>query len=181
MLKRIYFLLLMLVSAWSLVTWAKVPRPLPTTAIPTTSGKTIRLQQYKGKVMTVLLFSTRCAECIDSLEILNKAQKQYGPRGFQAVAAAVNADAPEEIKGFVDRYRPTFPTGHLGQQELISFADLAPGQRPFVPIFIFIDHTGAVRYQYFGNEPIMKQQEKATLAIISSLLNFRDNPTKQGK
>jgi hypothetical protein len=148
----------------------KIPRPLPDMVIPTPDGKRIRVQQYKGKVLAVLLFSTSCLDCIPSIELLNKAQREYGPRGFQAVAAAVNMDAPKEIKGFLDRYRPIYPTGHLGQADLLKFTDLGPNERPFVPIFLFVDKHAQIRFQYFGNDAIMKQQEKATLAIIDSLL-----------
>ena len=86
------------------------------------------------------------------------------------MAAAVNVDAPEQIKAFVDRYRPSYPVGHLGQAELIKLADLGPKDRPFVPIFLFIDRRGQVRVQYLGNDPVMSQIEKAGLAIIDSLL-----------
>jgi peroxiredoxin len=149
---------------------ATLPRPLPDIDIPTPGGKRIRVQQYKGKVMAVLLFSTQCKDCIASVELLNKAQKAYGPRGFQALAAAVNVDAPEEIRGFVDRYRPLYPVGHLGQPDLIKFADIKKEDRPYVPIFIFVDKHAQIRYQYFGNDAVMSQQEKATMAIIDSLL-----------
>ena len=171
MYRRIPWLLLALAAALLPVVLAmNVPRPLPDLVIPTPDGKRVRLQQYKGKVMAVMLFSTNCKECIASMELLGRAQKQFAPRGFQALAAAVNIDAPEEIRSFVDRYRPPYPTGHLGQPELIKLADLAPNERPFVPIFIFVDKHAMIRFQYPGNDPIMKQQEKATMAIIDSLL-----------
>ena len=159
-----------LLAAAATILPATLPRPLPSMEIPLPGGKKVNIQQYKGKVMVAMLFSTQCAECIASVDLLNKAQKTFAARGFQAVAVAVNIDAPEEIKNFVDRYRPLFPTGHLGQAEFMKLADLKKGDRPFVPIFIFVDKKGNIRFQYRGNDAIMKQQEKATMAIIVSLL-----------
>ena len=150
--------------------WGKVPRPLPDIVMPMPDGKRVNIPQFKGKVMAIMLFSTTCAECVASIDLLAKLQKQFAARGFQALAAAVNIDAPEQIKGFVERYRPPFPTGHLGQTELIKFADLKPLDRPYVPIFMFVDKHGTIRFQYNGDDPIMKQQEKATTAIVDSLL-----------
>lgn len=170
MLQKAVVVILAAAAALAPVALGVVPRPLPNIVIPTPDGKRINVQQYKGKVMTVVLFSTSCRSCIASLELLGKAQKQFAARGFQALAAAVNADAPEEIKAFVQRYRPTYPTGHLGQADLIKFADLKPGDRPFVPIFLFVDKRGFVRFQYNGDDAVMKEQEKATMAIIDSLL-----------
>src|SRR5262245_46689338 len=94
-----------LVLAVTITLAGKVPRALPDLTIPTPDGKKVRIQQYKGKVMTVVLFSTTCEECVASINLLSKAQKQFGPRGFQALAAAVNIDAPEQIRSFVERYR----------------------------------------------------------------------------
>ena len=170
MFRKVVVAALAVAAALAPVVLAVVPRPLPDIAIPMPGGKRVRVQQYKGKVVTVVLFSTTCKSCIASLELLGKAQKQFAPRGFQAVAAAVNADAPGEIKGFVDRYRPAFPTGHLGQADLVKFADIKPTDRPFVPIFLFIDRHSTVRFQYNGDDPVMREQEKATMAIIDSLL-----------
>jgi hypothetical protein len=173
MLKRIFTLLLALSVFVPLE--ARVPRPLPEIPISQPGGKSFRLQQYPGKVMAILLFSTNCAECVESAALLDKAQKQFAARGFQAVAAAVNIDAPEAVQGFIDRYRPGYPVGFLKQEQLIKFADLDANARPFVPIFIFVDHKGTIRFQYFGRDPIMSQQEKATMAIIDSLLKSRNS------
>src|SRR3954451_9069387 len=115
MLKRVSLSLLALGLLLPLV--AKVPRPMPDVAISQPGGKSIRLQSYPGKVVAVLLFSTNCRECIESVALLDKAQKQFAARGFQAIGAAVNMDAPELVQGFIDRYRPTFPTGFLKQEQ----------------------------------------------------------------
>src|SRR5439155_13016433 len=116
----------------------KLPRPLPDITIPTTDGKKIRLLDYRGKPLAILLFSTQCSDCLKSIDLLNRLQKVYGPQGFQAIGVAVNVDAPDQIKAFVDRYRPLFPMGHLAQQEMLKITDIGPKERPYVPIFIFV-------------------------------------------
>src|SRR5205823_12219337 len=60
---------------------------------PTPDGKKISIQQYKGKVIVAVLFATDCADCLKSIELLGKAQKEFASRGFQAVGAAVNLEA----------------------------------------------------------------------------------------
>lgn len=148
-----------------------LPRPLPNLQLSMPDGKKISLTQYKGKVMTVVLFATNCEKCLKSVQLLQKAQQQFGARGFQGLAAAVNLDAPTDTRGWVDRYRPGIPTGYLDEQSFVKILELNQGERPFVPIFLFIDKHGMIRFQYFGNDQaIMTQQEKATLAIIDSLL-----------
>jgi peroxiredoxin len=152
------------------IAFAKFPRPLPDVAISMPDGKKLPIKQYRGKMVAVVLFSTTCADCLKSIELMSKFQKEFGPRGFQALGAAVNMDAPDQIRGFIDRYRPGFPVGLLDRPTTYKLADFGEQERPFVPILIFIDARQTIRFQYYGNDPIMPQQEKATRAIIDSLL-----------
>lgn len=137
--------------------WARTPRPIADVAINLPNGKKVQATQYKGKAVALVLFSTQCGPCIDVVNMLAKAQKTYGARGYQPLGAAVNIDASTEIQSWVDRYRPSFPVGYLDQPGLLKIADLGPQDRPFVPILIFIDKSGIVRYQYLGNDPVLKE------------------------
>src|SRR5438445_9443144 len=143
------------------VAYAIVPRPLGDIQIPTPDSKQINLRQYRGKVMLIALISTSCGDCIKSIGMLNSLQQDFGKRGFQVVAAAIEDNAAYAIGSFVARYRPSFPVGYLDREAAIKFLDIAPTTRPFVPIMMFVDGRGTVRFQYFGNEAFMKQGEKA--------------------
>jgi peroxiredoxin len=149
---------------------AVTPRPMPDMAISAVDGTKIQLQKYKGKMILVALVSTQCGDCIETLNIMNRLQREFGPRGFQALSAAVNIDAPKETKSFVDRYRPAFPFGYLDQGGLVKLADVKTDDRPYVPILLFIDKKGTVRFQYFGDHPIVKQGEKGIRSIVEGLL-----------
>jgi peroxiredoxin len=151
---------------------AKEPRPAADIPIPTSDQKKIRLKQYRGKVVILVLISTTCDDCIKTLAILNKMQKDFGPRGLQMIGAAINDNAAYSIGPFVQRYRPSFPMGSLGREDAIKMADIPPNTRPFVPVVLFIDRQGTVRLQYYGNDPVLKEQEKALRAIADSLLKF---------
>jgi len=160
---------LMLVMA-ALAFGAKTPRPLPDVPISTPGGKKIELTQYPGKVILLALISASCADCIGAVELMNKMQKESGPRGFQAVAAIVGLDAQQNTQGFIDRYRPGFPVGFLLEAPFRQMADIGVRDRPFVPIFLFIDRKGVVRFQYYGTDAIMQQRDKATRSIVEGLL-----------
>ena len=77
----------------------------------------------------------------------------------------------------IPRYRPNFPVGFLDQAGAIKIADIPKDMRPFVPIMMFIDRLGTVRVQYYGNDPVFKQQDKAFHAIVDSLLKFHPTAT----
>jgi peroxiredoxin len=169
MLKRtpILALLLVCLAAASL---ARTPRPIADMPIPAPGGKQIDLKQYRGKVVLLALITTTCAECITSVEIFNRLQKEFGPQGFQMVAAAVNLSAKDDAGPFAQRYKVNFPMGYLDKPGTMRIADIGGEQRPFVPIVIFIDRTGVVRFQYFGNDTVMKEEEKSLRAIVGGLV-----------
>jgi len=173
MLKRTPILALLLVSL-AAASFARTPRPIADMTIPAPGGKQIDLKQYRGKVVLLALITTTCTECIQSVEIFNHLQNDFGPQGFQMVAAAVNLSAKEDVGPFAQRYKASFPMGYLDKLGTMKIADIGGEQRPYVPIVMFIDRGGVVRFQYFGNDSVMKEEEKSLRAIVGGLV-------KQGK
>ena len=148
---------------------ASVPRPLADVAVPVSSGKKISLSQYKGKVMLVVLISTTCEHCIDSVKMIGQLQKEYGPRGFQAFAVAADDMAQAKIES-ITRLGLGFPIGYLDQDTTMRLCDFKRDDHPFVPIFMFVDKKGMVRYQYADKEDFFKNEEKNTRYFIEALL-----------
>ena len=165
MLKRILSSLVLLTAAY-----AKYPRPLAPVPINMADGKKMQLSAYKGKVVLFAIIATSCDHCINSLEVLKRAQKSYGPAGFQAIVAIGDANAPYLLVPFTQRYKPTFPVGYLDQSGIQKIAEVEQGKRPFVPIYMFLDRRGTVRFQFYGDDPFFKDEEKTTRIIIQNLL-----------
>lgn len=151
---------------------AATPRPLANVTISTADQKGINLRHYRGKVLIVALFSTTCEDCIKTLDVLNAIQKEFGPRGLQVVAAAVNPNAAYLVEPFVERYHPAYPTGFLDEDSTMKLAGFTRDTHPFVPIVMFVDRGGTVRVQYFGNDPALKQQEKTFRTNVENLLKY---------
>jgi peroxiredoxin len=148
---------------------ASTPRPLADVTVPMTDGKKVRLNQYRGKVMVVALVSTTCDHCIASLQMLSTIQREYGPRGFQALGVAANDGAQESLAGFI-RLQIAFPVGYLDQKTTMQVFDFKPDDHPFVPMFMFIDKKGVVRFQYPGKDDFFKAEDKNTRLLIEALL-----------
>jgi peroxiredoxin len=166
MLKKLLVVALLAVSALS----AREPRPAAITPIPLPNGKKIHLQQYAGKVVLLVIFSTECKDCIAALDLVNSVQKEVGARGFQAIAAAGDDNAQYLVEPFAQRYKITFPIGYVNKDEMIKLADIPKDKRPTAPIFLFIDKRGVVRFQYYGDEPFFKTVDGSTRSIVNGLL-----------
>jgi peroxiredoxin len=149
---------------------AKTPRPLADVPIQTVSGRKINIKQYHAKVVLLVIFSMNCADCIQTLQLMNKLQADYAPYGFQALAASGDDTAKMQLGLFLERYRPAFPVGYLNQEEIIKLCDVPKGMRPHVPISLFIDHTDQVHFQYYGDNAFYQQEEHGMRALIEGLL-----------
>jgi len=165
MLKAVVVSLCLLVA----VEGASTPRPLADVIVPAAGGKKVRLTQYRGKVMLVALVSTTCDHCLSSLQMLSKLQAEYGPQGFQAIGVAANDGAQESLGGFI-RLQIAFPVGYLDQTTTMQVFDFKKDDHPFVPMFMFVDKKGTVRFQYAGKDDFFKAEEKNTRILIEALL-----------
>ena len=144
------------------------PRPLADVTVPITNGKPIRLNQYRGKVMMIALISVTCDHCAASLKLLDQLQKEYGPRGFQAFAIAADDNAEKMLS--VLHVKQEYPVGYLDQITTTQLFDFKPNDHPFVPMYMFVDKKGTVRFQYPGKDDFFKNEEKNTRTLIEGLL-----------
>lgn len=161
--------LLVLLCLVSLCFAQKTPRKCADIPIVTSDGKTIHIPQYKGKVVMIEFMLVDCPECYQTLQFMGKLQKDYGPRGFQAVGISLDENVAV-VKPFAERYRFPFPIGHLDKDPAIKFIDLKESGHPTVPYIMFVDWMGNVRFQYPGDAPIFTAAEKNLAQIADGLL-----------
>jgi peroxiredoxin len=156
--------------------YAQSPPAHPLTYLPikTPDTKGINLKKFRGKEVILVLFSTECEGCIETVAVLSKIERDFASRGLQVVGAAIDANAAYNVAPWVQRYRPSFPVGYLDQDSVVKIANLKKDDHAVVPIILFIDSIGVVRVQYNGNDAIFKsQQDKALRAIADSLLKWQ--------
>ena len=97
-------------------------------------------------------------------------QKDYGPRGFQALGSCFNDLAPQLLPEFLARFRPAFPVGYTSRATVNDYLQLPPTAPFSVPIFVFIDKKGSIRAQHTGEDLFFQAEDKNTRAMIESLL-----------
>jgi peroxiredoxin len=162
--------LLVSLCLFSVCSAQTTPRPCADIPIKTSDGKTIRISQYRGKVVVIAMFLTTCEDCLKTLQFLSRLQKDMGPRGLQVVGISIPDDTADKITPFAQRYRFPFPVGHLEKDDVLKMADLKPIAKPTVPYIMFVDWQGAVRFQYPGDAPIFNSAEKNLSQIADGLL-----------
>lgn len=164
--------LLALVLAAIALPAAQIPRPAPDLTIKLPDGKTQKLSQYRGKVVALQFILTTCSHCQRASRILNQMQKEFGARGFQALAVAINPMANMLAPDYVRDFQLTFPVGYDTNEVAHDFLQHSVMMRMMMPQLVFIDRTGVIRAQYAGSDAFFDpaSDEKNVRAKIEELL-----------
>lgn len=150
---------------------AEVPRPSPDFAINTVDGAPLQVSQYKGKVVALVFILTTCPHCQKTVGYLSTMQKEYGPRGLQVLASAVDDMGKMNVPDFVKNFQPPFPVGFTELNTALGFLQQSVIFRTYMPQMVFIDRQGTIRAQYSGDDKFFAEdQEKHIREQIETLL-----------
>ncbi|MGO4882886.1 MAG: TlpA disulfide reductase family protein [Bryobacteraceae bacterium] len=181
MLKRSLLVLLGLCVA-SIANAVDVPRPAPDFTINMVDGQPIPLSQYKGKICVLAFILTTCPHCQKTVGILSQIQKEYGPRGVQVIASAIDDLGKMNVPDFVKTFHPTFPIGYTPQNDADGFLQNPVIYKMYVPQLVFIDKQGTIRAQHPGEDKAFwDDQEKHIREEIEALLKEPPSPHKRAK
>jgi len=162
----------LLLCAASLATGAEVPRPSPDFAVFLNDGRQIHISEYKGKVVVLAFILTTCPHCQFTSQVLTNLQQEYGPRGFQVMASAIEDMAKMDVPDFVKRFQPAYPVGYNQREAAEDYLQHPVMFRLLMPQVVVIDRKGTIRAQYAGDDKFFEksEQEKNFRDLIEPLL-----------
>ncbi len=140
-----------------------VPRDAPELKLKTTSGETLTLAALKGKVVAVMWFSTDCAHCQNTSELMGPIYAEFKSKGLEIVGCAVNPTAPGNIDAFERKHGVKFPIGVSTSSEWKRFADMSIAARAFVPYMLIVDRSGVIRYEHPGKDRVFWADQEAQM------------------
>ncbi len=139
MLRRIIFVLL-IVSVLQVTTFGQNLRRAPSFALKDLQGRTIRLSDYKGKVVLLNFWATWCPPCRAEMPDLVGMQREYGSRGLQVIGITYPPQERGEVRRFIRKLRINYPVA-FGTKETKALFD----QGETLPLTVVIDREGNVR------------------------------------
>ncbi|SRR6266545_2186116 len=150
---------------------AEANRPAPEFALPGLDGGTVRLSDYRGKVVLVNFWYTNCAPCREETPALQAAYQKLAGQGLQIVGVNVRgnerkgADGDNDIRKFVADNSVTYP---------IAMDTESKAGRDYqvyvLPTSFMVDQAGKIRYLLFstmttdGVEALFKKLQQETSA-----------------
>jgi len=155
------------VSVWAM---PPLPRKSPEFTIIDPSGNQTLLSSFKGKVVVIGFVHTTCVHCQAFSQMLNKMQKDLGPRGFQAIDVAWNENAKMLVPAFVQGFRLNFPVGYSTWDPVMSYLGFSVMDRPVVPLVVVIDRKGMIRAQSPPQGDPNLQNDSTLRSFVEKLL-----------
>ena len=130
---------------------AQTNRPAPDFALTGIDGRTVRLSDYRGKVVLLNFWDTGCEPCREETPALEAAYKKLAPQGFQIIGMNVRAnerrgtDGDADIRTFMEAHGVTYPIA------LDTDSQSGRDYQVYVlPTSLMIDREGKIRYLLFS-------------------------------
>jgi peroxiredoxin len=119
----------------------------PDFALRTWGGPNLRLSEYRGQVVALTFFGSRCGQCGAQLGRLSRLLDTYHSAGL--VAMAVNVDDNQEAAGEFIVAHPTSVPMLLDPEKVVAKAY----RIDFLPMLLIIDRAGRIRYVHRDYRP----------------------------
>ena len=83
--------------------------PAPDFVFPGLDGKTVRLADYKGKVVFLNIWATWCPPCREEMPSMEKLYKELKGEDFEILAVSIDASGAKAVAPFMKEYHLSFP------------------------------------------------------------------------
>jgi peroxiredoxin len=130
-------------------------------SVQSPDGRTIRLTDYRGKVVFLNFWATWCPPCREEMPAMERLYQKYRDRGLVVLAVSVDHD-PALVQPFAKKHKFSFPIGHDPQMALAE----RYGVRA-LPSSFFLDRRGQVVALAIGPR---EWDTKPSYAVVDSLL-----------
>ncbi len=142
-----FILLAVLLTAQTFTAVSQTPsnQSAPAFVLKDLRGRTLRLSDYKGRVLLINFWATWCAPCLVEMPDLVKLQKEYESRGLQIIGVNCPPTTRKSVKGVARKLKINYPI--LFGTDKVSDAYYATS---VLPTTIIVDRDGKIRGRILG-------------------------------
>jgi thiol-disulfide isomerase/thioredoxin len=122
-------------------------RPAPDFTLPSRSGKTVSLDQFKGQVVMINFWASWCGPCRQEMPLLDGIYRKYGKMGFTLIGVNVEPDR-KSAEAWLKQTPVSFPILFDADSKVSSLYNVSG-----MPTTVFIDRKGNVRQLHVSYKP----------------------------
>jgi peroxiredoxin len=128
------------------------------------NGKTVKLSDFRGKVVILDFWATWCPPCRDEIPNFEQLQSAYGDKGLVIVGVSMDEGGPKVVSNFVQKAKINYPIV-LGTEELGSTYGIQG-----LPTTYVIDPDGRIihKHEAFTSKTIFEDEIKKLLPDAKS-------------
>jgi thiol-disulfide isomerase/thioredoxin len=130
---------------------ASLPDEMYNAALTTLDGKSLRLADFKGKVVILNLWATWCGPCRREIPDFIKIQEDYKGRGVEVlgVTSEDERNTAASVKEFVKEFKINYKVVWVDQDGWASFLE----PRYSIPQTYVLDQNGQLLQKFVGYSP----------------------------
>jgi peroxiredoxin len=172
---KVTLLALVLIASALALASVTAPRKSPEFIIYDSSGKTILLSSFKGKVVVLEFLFIKSEHCLRVAKTLNKLHDELGARGFQPVGVVFDPPNTPNAGGqfltsIVDYFKLTYPVGYAGKADVDRYLGRTGNEILWIPQVVVIDRSGMIRATSGGRGDASLEDENSLRNLIDALL-----------
>lgn len=119
----------------------------PDFTLKSSSGKNIKLSEYRGQVILLNFWASWCGPCRQEMPILNQIQNRYSKLGFTVLGVNVEEDS-RQAKTMLREIPVDFPILFDTTNKVSKLYNVSA-----MPSTVLIDRDGNLRYLHKGYKP----------------------------
>lgn len=139
--------------------WLDIPAPVA--VFEGLDGDTVRLSDYRGRIVLLNFWGTWCPPCVREIPELVKLQPQLEEIGATVLGPAIDSGSSENIRKFLADYGVNYPI--VKGKNAVAVRDF---EAMGYPSTFLIDANGVIRKRYLG-----PQTADGLLADVRELLD----------
>jgi peroxiredoxin len=124
---------------------AQSGQPAPPFSVRDLEGRTVRLQDLRGRPVVLDFWATWCAPCRVSMPDLDVLQERYADQGLVVLGLSLDEDGTPAVKRFVDRHGIRFRIALANEKMLAQYGPIRSA-----PTTVFINRKGVVVRRVVG-------------------------------
>lgn len=143
---------------------ARVKPQAPNFQLQTIEGETIRLTDYRGKVVVLNFWATWCPPCRKEIPDFVELTRTNDKETFVILGVTLQSGTTQDIKDFAEKNNMNYPVLTGNQKYLMKLTQLYGGVRG-IPTTFIIGPDGKVQDRYVGAKPAGEVWKKIQAAM----------------